>query len=447
MRPLLGVLLLGAFSLAIRLAVFEQARPVSLIGDEVYYAETALAIANGQGLQSAALGSRAAWPPAQSFLLALASDPAAPIDPERLQRVAILLGSLLPLLVLALARALFDARTAWIAGIAAAVYPEFVAYSHYLWSETLFTALVTGAFALAVRAQRGPLQAAAATGLLFGLSALTREEGLLLGGCCALWWAFAPGARGVAFARAAVLLAAMLATVAPWTARNQLVLGRFVPISTVGWMGVAEGNLLGDDWRRVDPQVLRRFRAEYSAIPDETARMDFARETALRAIAAEQPGWLAEKLVRNLPLLLAPDSFVLKKLARGSYGDVPLGRRRAIFAVTALAYLAVTGLALVGVASLRGERRWLALLCTGSVLGLHVIANASSRYRFPLMPLALVYAAHAVARGREAWRDAGPLGLVCAGLAALVLLASTAAFAPEAASLWSSGQYLDPLRP
>jgi 4-amino-4-deoxy-L-arabinose transferase-like glycosyltransferase len=446
-RLLLASILLVLASFGIRAVVFERARPIELVGDEVYYAETALEIARGHGLHSPRLGTRAAWPPAQSFLLAIFSNPATPVDAARLQWAAVAVGSLLPLLIMALARALFDARTGWIAAAIAALYPEFVSYAHYLWAETLFAVFATAGLTVGVWARRGSAWLAVAAGVLFGLAALTRETGLLLGACCGLWWLLASEARATAAARMALLIAAMLAVVAPWSLRNQNVLDRFVPIATVGWMGAAEGNLLGADWRRVAPNDLARFRAQYFSIRDEVQRMDWARATALQAIADAQPWWIAKKIARNLPLLLAPDSFALKKLTRENYGDVSLGWRRAIFAATALSYLTISGLALIGIASLADARRWLPIFCAVTVLGVHVIANASSRYRFPLMPLAIVYAAHALARGRNALRDAGPLGLGIAAAGFLVLVASAVAFAPEAASFWSTGRYLDTMRP
>lgn len=49
-----------------------------------------------------------------------------------------LIGAFAPVLVYFLAKKLFGKRTGFVAGLIYALYPEHIAYSHYLWSEVLF---------------------------------------------------------------------------------------------------------------------------------------------------------------------------------------------------------------------------------------------------------------------------------------------------------------------
>ena len=78
----------------------------------------------------------------------------------------------------------------------------------------------------------------------------------------------------------------------------------------------------------------------------------------------------------------------------------------------------------------------------------HVMANASSRYRLPLMPILIVYASH----GFLAWRGGG-LHLsrreaVATGLVlAFFFGVCVSHFAADAASLWRSGSYAERARP
>ena len=70
----------------------------------------------------------------------------------------------------------------------AAVYPTFVAFSHYLWAETLFSLLLTTALALVVvSASRSSAALAAGAGLCFGLAALTRELAFPVAAAAAVW--------------------------------------------------------------------------------------------------------------------------------------------------------------------------------------------------------------------------------------------------------------------
>lgn len=52
--------------------------------------------------------------------------------------LTMIIGAFSPLFVFLLARLLFNRRVGYLAGLIYAIYPEHVAYSHYLWAEILF---------------------------------------------------------------------------------------------------------------------------------------------------------------------------------------------------------------------------------------------------------------------------------------------------------------------
>ena len=145
----------------LRLAVAESTHPVRLVGDEVYYAQVAAQLASGQGhLYVGGLeGEARAWrPPAHPFALSLVLEreralrASAERDPEALLalvRLEVLVGALLVAATALLGAALFDARAGLLAGAIAALHPALVAQSHMLWSEGLFSLLVTLALAAA----------------------------------------------------------------------------------------------------------------------------------------------------------------------------------------------------------------------------------------------------------------------------------------------------------
>jgi hypothetical protein len=165
----------------------------------------------------------------------------------------------------------------------------------------------------------------------------------------------------------------------------------------VGWFAVAEGNTLErPQWWAASGPRQARFHADYFSTRDELARLDLARRHALAEIAAEQPAWLVKKLVRNLRLLLGTDSVLALKLRRGAYGDAPAPALRWLLAVSGPAWVLLAILAALGVAVTDARRRALALLVLSAVAVVHVVANATPRFRVPWLPFLCVYAAHAL---------------------------------------------------
>jgi len=442
-----GVALAGGI---VRVAALAATFPVALNGDEVYYLDVATNIAAGRGHVASATGDRALRPPLHPYLLSQLvprgdpGEPAAAVVREPSSRRAMLvlqvvLSSALVAATGWLGALIFDRRTGIVAAAFAAGSPTLIAFSHYLWAETTFALLATCGIAAVVHAARSRSWAACAmAGVAFGAATLARDAGLAIALGCAAWSvAFAEsGERRRAIARAGVVLATCAAVVAPWSARNAQVLGRAVPVSTIGWFAAAVGNA-DSGWLRPDSRARAEFQRAYHAIPGELARADFARERALERITAEQPLWIAKKLVRNMAALWSPDSTLLIKLRIGAYGDLPDAARRAIAALDASAYLATLVLAILGASAAPGRRALLPLLAFGGVLALHVAANASVRFRVPLMPLLMIYASAALASSEVRLRERTP-GRRLAAAAVLTFVAATAIphFAPEARALW-----------
>jgi arylsulfatase A-like enzyme len=461
-----ALVLLGAL---LRAGVAVWVFPVTPLGDELYYSETAIHIARGEGHTFGPHGMKARWPPGQAVLLApfvdldlvarhpdLLPDLARrqPAEMEERHRrflrplvaVEVVLGTLVVALTAGLARLLFDRRTALVAAALAACYPALVTGSHYLWSETLFTVLLLAALVAAVAWERRQrLSLALAAGACFGLAALTRELALPIGGAMALWWILTAGRarRGRATAHAALLMLAMVLVVLPWTLRNQRQFGRVVPVSTVGWMGLREGNTLAADalFER-DWEAVRAFRRRYVSIPDEMERMDTARREAIVLIREAQPAWIVRKLVLNVGELFGPGSDVFFKLQQGAYGDVPQPLTRALLVGSVGCYVLVLLAAVLGAAAAPGPgRRTLPLLLFAPVLVVHVIANAFPKYRVPLVPLLVVYAGFALRVGWRGLREGSTprSRRVAVAVLAVVFGLCLPSFAPRAARLWTRG--------
>ena len=429
---LLAPILLGG---GLRLVAMEQVFPTRPIGDELYYIGTAINIAEGRG-HFYNRHTRAFRPPAFPLLLSRFIDvdhPHDELDPQtflpRLDRLdpaspdprlreflypltllQVLLGTGLVALTALLGRALFDASTGLLAGFVAALYPPFIAFSHYLWSDALFAVLITGALIGVVRGEARPgWVVAAATGAVFGAAGLTRQFAIPIAGTCALWWLWTarPADRWTAFRQGALMLGVVALVILPWTVRNYTIFHRFVPVATVGSLAMAGGNTLeSPDWRRPHGPALNAFNQRYFAIHDEMERVDFSRRWTRDRIREQQPTWIFKKMLRSLPLLLGPDSIVFYKIERGAYGEVPTTVMRPLAAATVLSYVLVTAGGILGIAVAVGRgRKLLPGLLLGIVLLVHVVTTANSRHRLPWMPLLMVYASFAVLQLRTlSWR-------------------------------------------
>ena len=114
-----------------------------------------------------------------------------------------------------------------------AVYPAHIAYTGTTLSETSYTAVTMGAFALMVGG-RAKLRWMALAGLLFGVATLMRPQTMLFpaGVLIALVLVTRDFRWKDALKSALVLHLVLAATVLPWSLRNQRVLGEFVWVST-----------------------------------------------------------------------------------------------------------------------------------------------------------------------------------------------------------------------
>jgi 4-amino-4-deoxy-L-arabinose transferase-like glycosyltransferase len=141
----------------------------------------------------------------------------------------------------------FGAVVALVAMLIAALYPPLVELAGTPYSENLLIVLELGAVWAALRARRAanPFPWLAGAGVLTGLATLTHQNGIVIV-VPLVFCAYAagrrlgtPGAESLSVRRrraraigaAALLVAATVVTIAPWTIRNAVLLHRFIPVS------------------------------------------------------------------------------------------------------------------------------------------------------------------------------------------------------------------------
>jgi 4-amino-4-deoxy-L-arabinose transferase-like glycosyltransferase len=191
------------------------------------------------------------------------------IHPARISQAV--LGTVTVALTGLLALELFGEVAGLIALVLAAVYPVLIELSVVLVAENLLTALVLAAVYAGVRVRRaGSARTTyawiAGAGVLTGLATLTHENAIvIIFPLLVAVWTGRPCLRPRSLAAPALLIAATVLMVLPWTIRNAVVMHHFIPVSDetgitlVGTYNVASAH---------DPQLPYKWRIFYG-IPGE----------------------------------------------------------------------------------------------------------------------------------------------------------------------------------
>ncbi|MBP9201939.1 MAG: glycosyltransferase family 39 protein [Gemmatimonadales bacterium] len=413
-RFLAAVLLAsGLLKLALAVAV----RHHDAILDEGAYLELAQGLAAGRGF--AGTFRPPGYPAFMAFWLWLGAGTLG----IRLVQVALSLASTV-LLHRIVAREAGE-RAARVAVLVFAFDPLLVAFSHRLWSETLFIALFLVALDQLLLVAREPgWRRVALTGLVLGASALVRPmvvTSLPFIGVWFLWNAWRDrGADGLRLARPVLqtlgLGLACLLVILPWTARNQRVTGTFILIDSNGPFNFLVGSQpearfvdKDDVWSsrygRVDGQPYTEL-----VLTDAARAQGGAMAQAKVNIAADPAAFLA-KCLWEAGHLWTLDSFLLRHLRNGWYGQGLPGWVTPLVTVASAGFYAL--LVLAGLAGLLLDSRpplsRLAVLLVGQTVLLFGATYALSRYSLTLHPLlAFGAAALLTATGGplERWRSA-----------------------------------------
>ena len=419
------------------------------ISDERDYVQLATSLVEGRGF-SFASGPTSLRPPLFPGFVAglwLAS------GSESLQLVRLaqaFLGLLTAWLVFELASAVYDRNAGLVAGTLAALYPSLVFANFLILSETLFTLLLVAAMLALVRLIRTPsLTRALCTGLLIGLAALTRSVlwpfPLVIAPLVA-WWT--PGRVTDRLSIAAALLAGTAIAIGPWAIRNSRLQGVPVVVDTMGGLNLRMGNYEYTPHGRIwDAVSMRGDKSWIVGIPQEPpgggtwtegTKERWARGEAVRYITAHPVQTLWRSSIK-FGDFWALDRDFLAGVMQGLFHP-PAWFTVIAGAALLAAYPAVLAAALAGIwLAPPGDRRvhWALLLVVAFVCALHSLVFAHPRYRLPLMPVLMVYAAAALTRlNRESLtnlRRAWPV-FACLALAAGIWTAQF--FVRDAAFIW-----------
>lgn len=362
--------------------------------DQAEYSRFAWSLATGQGYQGMEPGGgpdirpSAYIPPGTPALYALVYVLTSSRSVIAVRLVQCVIGALSVVLVFLLANALFGRRTAWIAGILFALYPPAAYYCYELMSETLFVFFLI-AFLLLCVAYLAPSpswKSALATGLVLGLAMLTRPAMLFLFPFYLLWLVLVfRSMRQIGLGLLMVLFAALVIT--PWSIRNYPIYHRYVMVTPAMWTVMVQGNnpevvenpkYWGTCCEYMVPQYKEYFRGQNLIEREATAK-----RLTIDWLLANKDKWpflAAQKFLYFWSPFLRQENRTNRLIMLVSWGPV--------LVLFVPAYL-------VSLARMLRQRNpgvlihfWIL-----AVLGCCLLYFATPRYRFPIEPFCIIFAA------------------------------------------------------
>ena len=317
--------------------------------------------------------------------------------------MSILLSAMTTVLVFLLSARMAGTRTGFLGSLLHIFYPSFLAFSHFLWSETTYIFLLLLAVYLATLLSDISLSPkrtgiAILLGVTLGCLALTRAAALVMIFIVPVWVFLRSKTTRAKVLGTVMILAPLFLTLFPWEQALYHRENRFVLISNYAYRNLFFGlnpwrehetDNLDDDPEGNPSRQLRAY-ASSRSIPAEQA----AKELAIKEIVSH-PGAAILRGINEFLYLWTYDFFTFRHIVNAAYPPVPNAvvlLSWGAFVVTALAFylLVLKGLLV------RGERPANKDLLVALVLGgalPYAGTFGNSRFNLPQMALLLPLAA------------------------------------------------------
>ena len=352
-----------------------------------------------------------AWPPLHPVLLGLAFAVFGPsLAIARL--VVVLQSTVTTAVVYFLTARLANRRAALAAAALHAVYPSFVAYSHYVLSETTYilTWLTALYFILQTVREEHPaawMSSAVLAGIFLGLAGLTRATALPLLSIVPLWCLVARQPIVRRLAAICTLYAVSAVVVAPWLVTLHAREHRFVPLATNAGLNLYMGNHPGG-WSPL--KWIQHPRIE-GAIAEYATAHGLNQDDAARAMAwayiRDDPRGAVRRALGRLRAVWLPDQVIVRNLLNVAYPPLPLPVAALVWAGIVCSFLVFVACVLAGLFGPTVDWRHRIFLVTCVVLAAtpYLLTNMTSRRALPLwatvLPLAGAGIASVVVRRRS----------------------------------------------
>lgn len=405
-KRLLIILLIG---FTINLAILFSIPEVKIVYDEADYNNLAKNILEGKGYISPYGKPTSMRPPLYPVFLAGTYTLFGVDNYRMVWFVQIILHLITGIIVYKTGETLFKPSVGMLASILYIFYPSLIGFNFLLMSEILFNFL----FALSIcffayflkKESSGYL---IASGIAFGLSALTRSVGwpivilltvfLVIVGFIERQFIIKSLMKGVLF------LCFFLLTVSPWVYRNTQVQGSFTLIDTMGGMNFMMGNYehtpLNRSWAAVELKGKKnwghRLHIEYSGKHlTENEKQRWATKQAIRFMIENPLLTLKRSIIKTFDFW-GQERVVVASLSENHWGDAKNIFVGILAGLIVLFYTLIFVSASFGWGYAIGTTRVIAIFIGLIVIGItliHAIVFGHSRYHLPLIPLMTILSA------------------------------------------------------
>jgi len=309
-------------------------------------------------------------------------------QPLAVELAQCVLGVGIAVLTFLLARKLFGETTALLAFAVTLFFPELFVLCTFLYTETLFITLFLLMIWLALKAMERPdIKSLALAGVVGGLASLTRGVTMLFPGI--LFAALLTKYRLGKSLQSTIIYALFFALpILPWTIRNYAAFKTFVPIAVGTGDVFWTGNYLPFDGK-YNYEKTMHLMDDMTKGMDQIERNERLMAEAKKNIASEpvKSAWLMVRKFFRFWLWI--------------YEGKPTGQQRTGNAlvqwILKICYYPILLLFLLGIYWTRNRWRELSLIhwLILYYASIHAIMLVVPRYRFPLLPLMIVFAAEA----------------------------------------------------
>jgi 4-amino-4-deoxy-L-arabinose transferase-like glycosyltransferase len=293
-----------------------------------------------------------------------------------------LIGALSCVIICFIGKEIFDGKTGLIAGLIASIDYSMLQLSAYLISETLYIFLFLAGFLFIVRYYKNQnLLNLAWAGIFVGLTALCRELGIFLALLAGVWllWALDKDLRS-RFKAITIFLIFCLLPVIPWTVRNYRIYHQFLPISASSGHYLYSGN----------NELTIAYIGGYDTPP--IVSKEIASDELFTPRADEILKRKAINFMLTYPkktLSFAKDKFI--NMWQPHYSDA--SRLSKIVMVFSYFPILILGLAGIITSLKKTKASFLVLEIIFFYALLHMFTLSGIRYRYPLIPLFIIYTA------------------------------------------------------
>ena len=406
LNKLLIIILSGSF--LIKLFLLLKLKHMVLAGDEVEYLWHGLRIVRGETYEIKYLVydhfNSSHWGPGYIYFIVVILK----LFHEKIffiKLIQILLSTISAYFIYLLGKKTFNKTVGLLSAFIFSTYPTLIAFTHYLYPETLYIFLLIVIMylltAFSFNKRKSYLLVA---GLSLGLASLVKSVIFYFLPLIIIWFFLVSEKKLKAFFMStAIFLIACASIISPWTIRNYYIYDRFLLIDTNAG-NVALFNLNypepeNYDWGRFKEKIFSRATNKRMNCNIGNVVDDYRCElkNGLKFII-ENPYLFSKRSVTKLCDFWHPTSVLIRNVRDGSYGRIPgLTLIRIIILTTVVPYIGVIIFGIFGFFYSRNNLIKVSFLFLISYYILvHMVMFGMSRYRLPIEPFIMIYASYAI---------------------------------------------------